>query len=207
MSPGARCRAVRDDETHGWYRTHRLSLCESACGAAADCLSARLYFVEIVIADSRRDTTKVPAAQLRRETRTPTWLLVGHTHTVVSLVGMTDAQRVGGKAMANAHRTALAEAMKYLVARRGYTRIRNPNTREKDLDASVTRFPREPRRHPRRRSSGPPRWVVRSSGTRKPSPQGARESGLRVDGNNAVPNYERRIRTHFAGGTGEDRRY
>jgi hypothetical protein len=32
------------------------------------------------------------------ETRTPTWLLAGGTHTVASLVGLTDSQRVGGEA-------------------------------------------------------------------------------------------------------------
>jgi len=32
------------------------------------------------------------------ETRTPTWLLAGDTHTVAALVGLTDAQRVGGEA-------------------------------------------------------------------------------------------------------------
>jgi conjugative relaxase-like TrwC/TraI family protein len=32
------------------------------------------------------------------ETRTPTWLLAGDTHTVATLVGLTDAQRAGGEA-------------------------------------------------------------------------------------------------------------
>jgi conjugative relaxase-like TrwC/TraI family protein len=32
------------------------------------------------------------------ETRTPSWLLAGDTHTVATLVGLTDAQRAGGKA-------------------------------------------------------------------------------------------------------------
>jgi hypothetical protein len=32
-----------------------------------------------------------------RETRTPTWLLAGDTRTVAKLVGLTDAQRVGGE--------------------------------------------------------------------------------------------------------------
>ena len=32
------------------------------------------------------------------ETRTPTWLLAADTHTVATLVGLTDAQRAGGKA-------------------------------------------------------------------------------------------------------------
>jgi hypothetical protein len=31
------------------------------------------------------------------ETRTPTWLLTGDTHTVATLVGLTDAQRAGGE--------------------------------------------------------------------------------------------------------------
>jgi conjugative relaxase-like TrwC/TraI family protein len=123
------------------------------------------------------------------ETRTPTWLLAGNTHTVVALVGLTDAQRAGGqadaelvarwlddgiapngargrafgqrgvhgfdltfcapksvslvralrgddvvtKAIADAHTAALAEAMEYLTAHAGYTRIHNPCTGEKDL--------------------------------------------------------------------------
>jgi hypothetical protein len=33
-----------------------------------------------------------------RETRTPVWLLVGDTHTVAELVGLTDGQRTGGDA-------------------------------------------------------------------------------------------------------------
>ena len=33
-----------------------------------------------------------------RETRTPVWLLAGDTHTVATLVGLTDAQRAGGDA-------------------------------------------------------------------------------------------------------------
>jgi hypothetical protein len=32
------------------------------------------------------------------ETRTPTWLLAGHTRAVATLVGLTDAQRAGGAA-------------------------------------------------------------------------------------------------------------
>ena len=124
------------------------------------------------------------------ETRTPTWLLTGDTHTVAALVGLTDVQRAGGeagaeavarwlddgiapsaargralgqrgvhgfdltfcapksvslvralrgdddvlsKAIADAHTTAIAEAMEYLNAHAGYTRVHNPNTGEKDL--------------------------------------------------------------------------
>ena len=123
------------------------------------------------------------------ETRTPTWLLAGDTHTVAMLVGLTDVQCAGGeadaelvarwlddgvapngahgrafgqrgvhgfdltfcapksvslvralrgddvvtKAIADAHTTALSEAMEYLAAHAGYTRIHNPNTGEKDL--------------------------------------------------------------------------
>ena len=33
-----------------------------------------------------------------RETRTPTWLLAGDTHTVAALVGLTDVQRAGDEA-------------------------------------------------------------------------------------------------------------
>jgi conjugative relaxase-like TrwC/TraI family protein len=123
------------------------------------------------------------------ETRTPTWLLAGDTHTVAALVGLTDAQRAGGeanaalvarwlddgiapngaqgrafgqrgvhgfdltfcapksvslvralraddvvaKAIADAHTAALSEAMEYLTAHAGYTRVHNPRTGEKDL--------------------------------------------------------------------------
>jgi len=124
-----------------------------------------------------------------RETRTPTWLSVGNTHTVARLVGLTDPQRAGGdadaevvarwlddgvtpngaqgrafgerrvhgfdltfcapksvslvralrtddvvaKAIADARTTALFEAMEYLAAHAGYTRVHNPHTGEKDL--------------------------------------------------------------------------
>ncbi|MGX9789627.1 MobF family relaxase [Mycobacterium sp. MMS18-G62] len=123
------------------------------------------------------------------ETRTPTWLLAGDTHTTATLVGLTDVQRAGGeadatlvtrwldegvvpngargrafgqrgvhgfdltfcapksvsivralrandvvsKAIAAAHTTALSEAMQYLAAHAGYTRVHNPHTGEKDL--------------------------------------------------------------------------
>jgi hypothetical protein len=119
-----------------------------------------------------------------RETRTPTWLLAGDTHTIAKLVGLSDRQRAGGeadpglvarwlddgitpsgadgrafgehgmhgfdltfcapksvsvvralradnvvaKAIADAHTTALAEAMEYLAAHAGYTRVHNPRT-------------------------------------------------------------------------------
>jgi conjugative relaxase-like TrwC/TraI family protein len=124
------------------------------------------------------------------ETRTPTWLLAGDTHTTATLIGLADLQRTGGeadaemvahwlddgispngaqgrafgqrgvhgfdltfcapksvslvralrgdddllsKAIADAHTAAIAEAMKYLTAHAGYTRIHNPVTGEKDL--------------------------------------------------------------------------
>jgi hypothetical protein len=123
------------------------------------------------------------------ETRTPTWLLCGDTHTVAALIGLTDVQRAGGeadaeavarwldegvapngvrgrafgqrgvhgfdltfcapksvslvralraddvvsKAIADAHAIALAEAMEYLRAHAGYTRVHNAHTGEKDL--------------------------------------------------------------------------
>ena len=125
----------------------------------------------------------------QRETRTPLWLSVGDSHTVATLVGLTDAQRAGGdadselvarwlddgvtpngahgrafgergvhgfdltfcapksvslfrvlrtddvvaKAIADAHTTALSEAMEYLAAHAGYTRVHNPHSGEKDL--------------------------------------------------------------------------
>ena len=117
------------------------------------------------------------------------WVLAGDTHTVATLVGLTDPQRAGGpadaglvarwlddgitpsgahgrafgergvhgfdltfcapksvslvralrtddvvaKAIADAHGTALLEAMEYLAAHAGYTRVHNPHTGEKDL--------------------------------------------------------------------------
>lgn len=124
------------------------------------------------------------------ETRTPTWLLAGDTHTTARLIGLADARRVDGeadpglvarwlddgvapngahgrafgqrgvhgfdltfcapksvslvralrgdddvlsKAIADAHTTAIAEAMEYLAAHASYTRIHNPHTGEKDL--------------------------------------------------------------------------
>jgi conjugative relaxase-like TrwC/TraI family protein len=123
------------------------------------------------------------------ETRTPTWLLTGDTHTVATLVGLTNAERAGGeadaqvvarwlddgiapngatgrafgqrgvhgfdltfcapksvslvralraddvvsKAIADAHTTALAEAIEYLASHAGYSRVHNPHTGEKDL--------------------------------------------------------------------------
>ncbi len=124
-----------------------------------------------------------------RETRTAVWLLAGDARTSARLVGLTDAQRVGGeadaelvarwlddgvtpnsahgrafgtrgvhgfdltfcapksvslvralrtddvvaKAIADAHTAALAEAMEYLAAHAGYSRVHNPRTGEKDL--------------------------------------------------------------------------
>ena len=123
------------------------------------------------------------------ETRTPVWLCAGEARHVAALVGLTDAQRVGGEAdsavvarwlddgvapngargralgtkgvhgydltfcapksvsviralkaddvmakgIADAHTTALAEAMEYLAAHAGYTRVHNPVTEQKDL--------------------------------------------------------------------------
>ena len=123
------------------------------------------------------------------ETRTPTWLLAGDTHTAAKLVGLNDGQRAGGeasaelvagwlddgivpngaqgrafgqrgvhgfdltfcapksvslvralraddvvvKAVADAHTTAISEALEYLSAHAGYTRVDNPRTGEKDL--------------------------------------------------------------------------
>jgi conjugative relaxase-like TrwC/TraI family protein len=123
------------------------------------------------------------------ETRMPVWLCAGDAHAAAGLVGLSDAQRVGGaadagvvarwlddgvapggahgralggrgvhgfdltfaapksvsliralrgtdviqKAVADAHATALAEAMEYLAAHAGYTRVHNSVTGEKDL--------------------------------------------------------------------------
>jgi conjugative relaxase-like TrwC/TraI family protein len=125
-----------------------------------------------------------------RETRTPTWLLAGDTHSVAWSVGLANAQRAGSeadsemvarwlddgtapngaqgrafgqrgvhgfdltfcapksvslvralrgdddvlsKAIADAHSTAISEAMEYLASHAGYTRIHNPHNGEKDL--------------------------------------------------------------------------
>ncbi|MDW5615128.1 MULTISPECIES: MobF family relaxase [Mycolicibacterium] len=51
----------------------------------------------------------------------------------VSLVRALKTDDVIAKAIADAHTTALAEAMQYLSAHAGYTRVHNPVTGEKDL--------------------------------------------------------------------------
>ena len=51
----------------------------------------------------------------------------------VSLLRALSADEVGAKALANAHAAALAEAMEYLAAHAGYTRVHNGVTGEKDL--------------------------------------------------------------------------
>jgi hypothetical protein len=51
----------------------------------------------------------------------------------VSLVRALRADDVVTKAIADAHTAALGEAMEYLVAHAGYTRVHNPRTGEKDL--------------------------------------------------------------------------
>jgi conjugative relaxase-like TrwC/TraI family protein len=51
----------------------------------------------------------------------------------VSLVRALRGDDVLTKAIADAHTTAIAEAMEYLTAHAGYTRIHNPHTGEKDL--------------------------------------------------------------------------
>src|SRR6185312_10577932 len=51
----------------------------------------------------------------------------------VSLLRALRADDVGAKAITEAHSTALAEAMEYLSAHAGYTRVHNPRTGEKDL--------------------------------------------------------------------------
>jgi hypothetical protein len=57
-----------------------------------------------------------------RETRTPTWLLAGDTHTAARLAGLTDAQRAGGDANAEvvAHcSTTASHPRVYTAARSG----------------------------------------------------------------------------------------
>ncbi|MBV8347610.1 MAG: relaxase domain-containing protein, partial [Mycolicibacterium sp.] len=51
----------------------------------------------------------------------------------VSLVRAVRGDEVADKAVIDAHTTALAEAMEYLAAHAGYTRVHNPATGEKDL--------------------------------------------------------------------------
>src|SRR5882757_9977106 len=51
----------------------------------------------------------------------------------VSLVRALRTDEVMAKAIADAHTTALSEAMAYLAAHAGYTRVHNPHTGEKDL--------------------------------------------------------------------------
>ena len=51
----------------------------------------------------------------------------------VSLVRALRTDDVVAKAIADAHTTALVEAMEYLNAHAGYTRVHNPHTGEKDL--------------------------------------------------------------------------
>jgi conjugative relaxase-like TrwC/TraI family protein len=51
----------------------------------------------------------------------------------VSLVRALRTDDVMAKAIADAHTTALSEAMEYLAAHAGYTRVHNPHTGEKDL--------------------------------------------------------------------------
>ena len=51
----------------------------------------------------------------------------------VSLVRVLRTDDVVAKAIADAHTTALSEAMEYLAAHAGYTRVHNPRTGEKDL--------------------------------------------------------------------------
>jgi conjugative relaxase-like TrwC/TraI family protein len=51
----------------------------------------------------------------------------------VSLIRALRGDDVSIKATADAHATALAEAMEYLAAHAGYTRVHNPITQEKDL--------------------------------------------------------------------------
>ncbi len=51
----------------------------------------------------------------------------------VSLVRALKPDDVVAKAIADAHTTALSEAMEYLAAHAGYTRVHNPRTGEKDL--------------------------------------------------------------------------
>jgi conjugative relaxase-like TrwC/TraI family protein len=62
------------------------------------------YYIDTAAAaeDAARDLARAGSGlgeyYSERETRTPTWLLAGDTHTVTALVGLTDAQRAGGAA-------------------------------------------------------------------------------------------------------------
>ena len=89
----------------------------------------------------------------------------------VSLVRALRTDDVVAKAIPDAHTTALAEAMEYLAAHAGYTRVHNPHNGEKDLVrlpglAAVayqheTSRCRDPHLHTRRcaQSPGPRRWA------------------------------------------------
>lgn len=62
----------------------------------------------------------------------------------VSLIRALKADDVADKAILNAHTTAISEAMDYLAAHAGYTRVHNPVTGEKDfvkLQVSPRRAP------------------------------------------------------------------
>lgn len=62
------------------------------------------YYIDTAVAaeTASRDLTRAAGGlgeyYSERETRTPTWLLAGDTHTVAKLVGLTDTQRAGGQA-------------------------------------------------------------------------------------------------------------
>lgn len=51
----------------------------------------------------------------------------------MSLIRALKADDVADKAILNAHTTAISEAMEYVAAHAGYTRVHNPVTGEKDL--------------------------------------------------------------------------
>ena len=51
----------------------------------------------------------------------------------VSVIRAVKADDVMAKGIADAHTTALAEAMEYLASHAGYTRVHNPITEQKDL--------------------------------------------------------------------------
>jgi conjugative relaxase-like TrwC/TraI family protein len=91
----------------------------------------------------------------------------------VSLIRALKADDVENKAILNAHTTAISEAMEYLAAHAGYTRMHNPVTGGKDLVKlpgllaiayqHETSRAGDPHLHPRDRAQppGPPRRATR----------------------------------------------
>ena len=109
----------------------------------------------------------------------------------VSLVRALRTDDVVTKAIADAHTTALSEAMEYLAAHAGYTRVHNPRTGEKDLvrlpglvaiayQHETSRCGRSASAHPRHRSQ-PPSPRRRATGVDRRHVAVSRSQGGRGD--------------------------